>query len=94
MADSRPQTAEEEISRHQYFMQGVVDRIEGDKAVIRFDGGQELVWSKENLPPDAREGSAVRVLVTTAQEDTAERVRIAKALLNEILGSGGNPSEN
>ena len=94
MADPRPQTAEEEIEQHQYFVRGVVDRIEGDKAIIRLDDGQEIAWSKGNLPPDACEGSAVRVLVTTAQEDTAERIRIAKALLNEILGSGENPSEN
>ena len=67
------------------FIKAVIDRFEGDSAVIKTEDGQELLWPKLNLPEDAKEGSALRLGLSTNQTDEEERAKLAKTLLNEIL---------
>jgi hypothetical protein len=67
------------------FIKAAIDRLEGDSAVIKTEDGQELLWPKQNLPEDAKEGSAVRLRISTNQSDEEERTKLAKTLLNEIL---------
>lgn len=62
-----------------------VDRFEEDKAVIRFDDGQELVIDGALLPEGTAEGARVNLNFTGNQADETERVEQARAVLNEIL---------
>ena len=75
----------EKILSDQYFVGGVVDRFEGTQAVLKMDDGQELVWPIKNLPEDAKEGSSVRLVLSTSATDEIERQKTAKTLLNEIF---------
>ncbi|MBU1146224.1 DUF3006 domain-containing protein [Patescibacteria group bacterium] len=76
------------------FIKAAIDRFEGDSAVIKTEDGQEIIWPKQDLPEDAKEGTAVRLSVSTNQSDEEERTKLAKTLLNEILqnkdGQKGN----
>ncbi len=72
------------------FIKAAIDRLEGDSAVIKTEDGQELLWPKQSLPEDAKEGSAVRLGISTNQSDEEERTRLAKTLLNEILQNKKN----
>jgi hypothetical protein len=67
------------------FIKAVIDRFEGDSAVIKTEDGQKLLWPKADLPEDAKEGAAVRLGISTNQTDEEERAKLAKTLLNEIL---------
>ncbi|MBI5071955.1 DUF3006 domain-containing protein [Candidatus Falkowbacteria bacterium] len=67
------------------FIKAAVDRFEGDSAVIKTEDGQEIIWPKKDLPDDAKEGSALRLSISTSQTDEEERAKLAKTLLNEIL---------
>ncbi|MFH2136015.1 MAG: DUF3006 domain-containing protein [Patescibacteria group bacterium] len=75
-------------------IKAAIDRFEGDSAVIKTEDGQEIIWPKKDLPEDAKEGTAVRLSVSTNQSDEEERTKLAKTLLNEILqnkdGQKGN----
>jgi len=67
------------------FLKATVDRFEENLAVIRTEDGQEILWPKKDLPEDAKEGSAVRLNISTSKSDEEERAKLAKTLLNEIL---------
>jgi hypothetical protein len=68
-----------------YFIKAAIDRIEGNFAVLKTEDRQEILWSKNNLPEGAKEGSSVRLTISTSQSDEEERTKLAKTLLNEIL---------
>lgn len=65
-------------------IKGVIDRIEENSVVIRTDF-KEIVWPKDKLPIDAREGSVVYLDISTEKEEEKRRDQLAKSLLNEIL---------
>lgn len=67
------------------FIKATIDRIEGCFAVLRTEDAQEILWPLKNFPKEAREGSAVRLILSTNESDEEERKKIAKTLLNEIL---------
>ncbi len=67
------------------FLPAVLDRFEGDKAVIRFDDGQTLVLPKADLFNQYKEGDALYFLISPDQDLTAGREQLAKALLNDLL---------
>jgi len=75
---------------NQSFLKGVVDRFEGDKAVVRLDDGQQVIWPVNDLPEGVSEGEAVRLVLYTAKDDEVEREELAKAILNEILKDEGD----
>jgi hypothetical protein len=70
---------------NQSFLKGVVDRFEGEKAVVRLDDGQQVIWPFNGLPEGLSEGEAVRLVLYTAKDDEVEREHLAKSILNEIL---------
>jgi hypothetical protein len=57
-------SAGKEFGRKDLSLRGVVDRYEGDYAVLVFDDKQRLLWPREQLPAGAREGVAVAILLT------------------------------
>ncbi len=54
-------------------VEGVIDRIEGDKAVILVKGGGEMFLPVGRLPVGAREGNVLRFSVTIDREAEEER---------------------
>ncbi len=62
----------------------VIDRIEGDFAVLRYDGN-EILWPKKNLPTGSHEGGCLVLSALNDKDAEKEREELAKAILNEIL---------
>jgi hypothetical protein len=67
-------------------LRGVVDRYEGNHAVLVFDDGQRLLWPREQLPAGAREGVTVAIAMTVDLADTEQRSTRLKGLLADING--------
>lgn len=61
------------------------DRIESDKCVLYFEGGEEFFLPKKYLPKEASEGDSLNLTITTDEAETERREKKAKDLLNEIL---------
>lgn len=66
-------------------MKATLDRFEGNSALLRIEGGQELVVSKQELPKNAHEGSAFFLIFSASPSEEAHREKLAKSILNEIL---------
>jgi hypothetical protein len=62
-----------------------VDRIEGQRAVLKLEDGQSLEWPIDGLPSGVSEGSEVKIFLSTAKSEQEERERTARAVLNELL---------
>ena len=75
----------EALVDQKYYIGGAVDRFEEKQAILRLDDGQEIVWPIKNLPDDVKEGSRVRLVLSTNETDELERHKAAKTLLNEIF---------
>ncbi len=68
-------------------MKLVIDRFEGDRAVLRTNAGQELVVPRGEIPAHAHEGDVLAVSFGTDGGATDARTQRAKDVLNEILGN-------
>lgn len=66
-------------------LKGTLDRFEENKAVIKTEDGQQILWPKENLSEDIKEGSAVDIVIFNEEAEQIQREKMAKTLLNEIL---------
>jgi len=77
---------------NQTFMNGIIDRFEENKAVIKLDDGQQVIWPASELPERLTEGDNLRLVLSTVGDVTAEREEMAKAVLNKIL-KDKNPNE-
>ena len=64
----------------------IIDRFEGDKAVLTSENNGTLTVLKSVLPPSAAEGSALTAKFNLATADSEES--LAKQLLNDILSNG------
>ncbi|OQX70804.1 hypothetical protein B6D52_03450 [Candidatus Parcubacteria bacterium 4484_255] len=64
-----------------------VDRFEGDQAVLKTADNKTIVWPKNKLPKDAREGQGLLFTVTGNIESDEQSRQLAKDILNEILNS-------
>lgn len=69
------------------YISGVIDRIEGDKAVIRLEGDGQIDWPFDKLPAGLKAGSSVRLLAMTDADMDALRQETAKDMLKEILNA-------
>jgi hypothetical protein len=67
------------------FLEAIVDRFEGEFAVLKLKTGDELNWPKSKLTPDIHEGSVVFLQAFSSQKTEEEREKLAKAILNKIL---------
>jgi hypothetical protein len=77
-------SAGKETGRKDFYLRGVVDRHEGDCAVLVFDDGQRLLWPREQLPAGAREGVAVTIALSVDLMDTEQRSAKLQGLLADI----------
>ncbi len=68
-----------------HYLEGTIDRFEGDLAVIKLNDGQTLNWPKKMLPKETKEGGVIHLSLITSETNTKEREKIAKSILNELL---------
>ena len=54
-------------------MEGVIDRIEGDKAVVLIKGGGEMYLPFASLPDGINEGTVLQFNITVDKEKEEER---------------------
>jgi len=72
-------------------MKAIIDRFEGDKAVLLFDDTEEqVVWPKGRLPHPAAEGDIVMIQIAIDAEATTIARKEASALLQRILNRNKN----
>lgn len=69
------------------YLEGVIDRLEGEKAVIKIQDGQELLWPLNNLPTGLKEGSAVKIYLSDLATEEIKQENLAKNILRQILKS-------
>lgn len=80
-------SAGKENDRKDFSLRGVVDRYEGDYAVLVFDDGQKLLWPRDQLPAEAREGVAVAIALTVDLMDTEQRsARLRSSCRHQRIG--------
>jgi predicted DNA-binding antitoxin AbrB/MazE fold protein len=75
------------------FIKATIDRLEECFAVLRTEDAQEILWPLKNLPEGIKEGTAVRLVLSTNENDEEERKKLAKSLLNEILQNSSDGEE-
>ena len=64
----------------------VVDRFEGDKAVLLFaDETKQVVFPRVCLPPEVKEGDYLAVMVEVDEERTREAKTETESLLAELM---------
>ncbi len=78
------------ININNSFIIAAIDRLEGDKAVIKTDDGQEIIWPINKLPDGASEGQIIKLFISASKDEEKEREKIAKTILNDILKTDDN----
>lgn len=63
----------------------IVDRFEGDKAVLAANDGTAIIWPKNKLPADSHEGSALSFDIREEAEREKLDKQTAKDIINEII---------
>jgi hypothetical protein len=74
-----------DFSDKRKYITATVDRLEGEKAVLKMDDGGTINWPSSNLPADVSEGSVIKLVMQSDKTEEEEREATAKALLNELL---------
>ena len=72
----------------------IIDRFEEDKAVLKTDDNQSIIWPKNKLPADLKEGSALTFAISEDKLKEAGSAKLAKDILNEILNPADADSKN
>ncbi len=62
-----------------------IDRFEGEKAILKNEDNETIVWPKNKLPKDVKEGSILAFMIADKAEDKNNKEDLAKDILNEIL---------
>ena len=62
-----------------------IDRFEGEKAVLKNEDNETVVWPKNKLPKNVKEGSILALTITDKEETKNNKEDLAKDILNEIL---------
>ena len=70
-----------------YIKKGIIDRIEGNKALISLTDGQILWWEMNNLPADLTEGGEVVLEIKNAVHAKQEQQELAREILNEVFNT-------
>ncbi len=63
----------------------IIDRFEGDKAILKTTDGSMVVWPKEKLPDQAHEGMVLDFEIEEEKNVEIKNKKLAKDILNEIL---------
>jgi protoporphyrinogen oxidase len=70
-----------------------IDRFEGDKAVLKTEDNDAIIWPQNKLPNNLNEGSALLFVITGDRDEEKSSKQLAKDILNEILNTGEEESE-
>jgi len=62
-----------------------IDRFEGNKAVLKTEAGDSIIWPKKMLPDQAHEGMVLNFNISDKANIEADKNKLAKQILNEIL---------
>jgi len=62
-----------------------IDRFEGDKAVLKTSDNNTIIWPKNKLPKQAKEGNVLSFLIFNSAEKENNKKNLAKNILNELL---------
>ena len=62
-----------------------IDRFENEKAVLKTEKGETIIWLKSMLPAEAKEGETLVFCVRGDKEKEKEKKTMAKDILNELL---------
>jgi len=65
-----------------------IDRFEEDKAVLKTEENETIIWPKNKLPKNLNEGAKLLFLITNNKEEEKLGKQLAKDILNEILDTG------
>lgn len=65
-----------------------IDRFEEDKAVLKTEENETIIWPKSKLPKNLNEGAKLLFLITNNKEEEKLGKQLAKDILNEILDTG------
>ena len=65
-----------------------IDRFENDNAVLKTKDGDTVIWPKNKLPAEAKEGKIFIFSIMNEEQKEADKKELAKNILNEILSSG------
>jgi hypothetical protein len=66
----------------------IIDRFEGDKAVLKTEDNDTIIWPQNKLPNNLNEGSALLFVITSDKDEEKSSKQLAKDILNEILDTG------
>ncbi|NLN41881.1 MAG: DUF3006 domain-containing protein [Clostridiales bacterium] len=68
---------------------GVIDRFEGEWAIVEMDDGQFIDIPMETLPPDAKEGNVIYIdedgRISILAEETLERRKRVQDLMDKLF---------
>lgn len=70
-------------------VEATIDRFEGDKAVLKLNTGETIIWPKALFSSELREGAVINIQINPDNKTTEDKQSQAKEILNEIL----NPKE-
>ena len=68
----------------------IVDRFEGDKAVLKTTDNQTIIWPKNKLPNDIEESGVLFFNIQIDKNKEGQNKKLAKTILNEILNTENN----
>ena len=68
-----------------FYLKATIEGFEDKNAIIRFEDGQVIRWPQKNLPDDCIQGNIIRIILKTTEDDSVEREKIAKEILNQLL---------
>jgi hypothetical protein len=65
-----------------------IDRLENEKAVLKTETGETIIWPKNMLPTGAKEGTILVFAIIGDKEEEKRKKELAKDILNELLNTG------
>ena len=63
----------------------IVDRFEEDKAILKTEDNQTIIWPKNKLPHNIKEGGFLFFDIQENKNQEEQNKKLAKTILNEIL---------
>ena len=68
-----------------------IDRLEDNKAVLKTEDNETIVWPKDKLPDSAREGEVFTFTIHDDKLAQEDKRSLAKEILNEIINPDDKP---
>jgi len=66
-------------------IKATIDRFEEEKAILKTEDNENIIWPKNKIANNLKEGSSVMIMITDDKKDEESNKKLAKDILNEIL---------